>query len=663
MRNGATGNNRVTALRLGLEAASILLFIVASPDVETRVVSEDAIEASFMLLRHHLMKNIIPALNNTGHLLASQAKDVEKGIASPRSNKRQRRSSGGEGNAVARELKKIYKPILNMMPYHLTLMERIEKAVQTLYLDDQQILALTSGAVKALEIEANFSSQNPANQLQYATISLVTAAFRKFPMHRSSMLEDLFPIMLQLPTSKKSMRTYHVRYSSCPSPDSTRLLNTELFSSSPTNGPLPHSIQMITALILAFVQCCVVRPTLSDPNANNANMANQNDGDDALDGDYDDDNGVNNGNSPQKNGNKNLLLSGLRGCQAVADAFANQLLVRCSRKGEDGGASEFRPILTNLMEDLLLVLMIPEYHAAQTILLSLTHGLSRDIIIASQASTSSSSSNNSSDTVVESTYVNTAFDTLGRICAAYAKLLAVHRSKELHTTVEVVPEDENVLRCYCKRNDLTTCLMIDCDHCHTWYHARCVGIHRDTLPNEWLCDGCSCQAMIQQEQALPGHSNESRGVIDETYIVNRVVENHLSKRFPLALKYHLAQWVEELNRLSISKQGAGRSAGYRHAISQILEYWDGNGVASDRRFGFSPEGDARALLSLTVWYSSFMKSFNALMGLMVKLMSDKAHASLRKQSIKAIEKVRRRQLYYFSLESYQSAHLDICRLF
>ena len=630
LRNGAVGGNRVTALRLGLEAAAILLFIVTSPGVETRVVSEDAIEASFMLLRHHLTKNIIPALSNSGHLLASQAEDAEKGIASPRNNKRKRKSSGGEGNAVVRELKKVYKPILNMMSHHITLMERIENAVQTIYLDDQQILALTSGAMKALEIESTPSSQNPANRLQYATISLVTAAFRKFPMHRASIVEDLFPLMLQLPTAKKSMRAYHVRYNSCPSPESTRELNTELFASTLTNGALPHSIQMITAMVLAFVQCCVVRPTVSDPQANN-------DGDDAHDGDYND-NGMNNGGAPQKKKYQNRLASGLQGCQAVADAFANQLLMRCSRKGEDGGASEFRPILTNLMEDLLLVLMIPEYHAAQMILLSLTHGLSRDVIIASQISNSSTSAN--SETVVETTYVNTAFDTLGRICAAYAKLLAAHRSKELHTTVEVVPEDENVLRCYCKRNDFTSCLMIDCDNCHTWYHAKCVGIHRDTLPNEWLCDGCSCQALVQQEQAVPGHSNESRGIIDETYVVNRVVEDHLSMRFPLALQYHLALWVEELNRCSMSKQATGRSAGYEHAIGQILEHWDEPRVAPNRRFGFTQEGGARALLSLTVWYSNFMKSFNALMGLLVKLMSDKAHASLRKQSIKAIEKVR-----------------------
>lgn len=619
MRNGAPGSQRVTALKLGLEAAAILLFIVASPGVETRVVSEDAIEASFMLLRHHLSKNIIPALNNSGHLLASKKSDLEKGITSP--HKRKRKSAAGEGN-IGRELKKIYKPILVMMPLHLVLMGRIERAVQTIYLDDQQILALTSGAMKSLEIEAALSSQSPANQLQHATISLVASVFRKFPMHRSSIIEDLFPLMLKLPTAKKTMRAYHVRYTSCPSPDITKMLTTELFSSMLTNGAQPHGIQMITAMILSFVQCCVARPTFSSPQANN--------NDDYQD-DNDEEDNMNDSNMHGKlAATTNQFESGLRGCQAVADSFANQLLVRCSRKGEDGGASEFRPILTNILEDLLLVLMLPEYHSSQMILLSLTHGLSRDVIIASQVSNS-----NTSDTVVESTYVNTAFDALGRISAAYAKLLAAQRSKELHTTIKMSSEENNEVRCYCKRNDYTKCLMIDCDNCHTWYHAKCVGIHRDTLPNNWCCDGCRFSMMTQQEQAATGHSNESRGIIDAPYIINRSVENLLCRKFPLAYKFQIASWTEELNKQSKSKG----SKGYQHAIGQILERWDRSSPESIRHFGFTHEGGARALLSLTTGYSNFMKSFNALMGLLVKLMSDKAHASLRKQSIRAIEKV------------------------
>jgi len=605
-----------------LEAASILLFIVASPGVELRVVSEDAMEATFTLLRHHLSKNIIPALNNTGHLLAIQAQEEKQGITSPRSNSKQRKrkSSSSSETAVMRELKKIYKAILQMMPFHFVLMERIEKAIQRLYLDDQQILAVTSGVMSALEIEAAPSLQNSANRLQHATVSLVAAVFAKFPMHRSSMIEDLFPLLLKLPTSKKFMRAYDVRYTSCLSPDSTKKMTIDLFGKMLPNGIPPHHIQMVSAMILSFVQCCVARPAMVSGESNGNETEN---GDDDAP------------STPTTN-NTNQLASGLRPCQQVADEFVSQLLARCSRKGEDGGASEFRPILANLVEDLLLVFMIPEYHAAQTILLSLTHGLSRDVIIASQVS----NNNSNSETLVESTYVNTAFDTLGRIGAAYAKLLALQRSKELHTTVIMSSEEENELRCYCKRNDYTKCLMIDCDNCHTWYHAQCVGIHRDTLPNRWLCDGCVFQNLLEQEKETSGHNNKSRGIVDNVFIISRELEKHLAAAYPLALRYHMAQWVEELHKQSKSKEGTRNLTGYHNAIAQILERWDQRNAPSDNdRFEFTQEGGARALLSLTTWYSTFVKSFNAIMGLLVKLMADKAHASLRKQSLKAIEKV------------------------
>jgi cohesin loading factor subunit SCC2 len=424
----------VAALRLGLEAASILLFIVTSPSIDPGVVSEDAVEACFTLLRHNLCKNLVPALNNTGHRLAVQKMEDEAGVSSGR--KRTRRSTdGGESNLLVRELKKVYKFVATMVPQQIMLMARIAAAIQVMFLDDQLILTLTSGALDALEIEAAHSTQNPANRLQHATIDLITTAFKKFPAHRSTIIEDLFPLMLRLPASKRTMRACLVQYSSCPSKYSTQTLIASLYSTTLTDGHDPHYIQMITALLLSLIQCCVVRPTFGSTTNEEADKSNN-----------------------------QLLVSGLRGCQAVADIFASHMLQRCSRKGEDGGASEFRPILGNFVEDLLLVMMIPEYSAAQMVLLSCIHGLSRDIIIASRATSSSAS-----DTVVETTYTNTAFDILGRTCAAYAKILRFQRDRELHKTVTVVPEDERHLRCYCKRNSFRDTLMIDCDNCHVWY--------------------------------------------------------------------------------------------------------------------------------------------------------------------------------------------------
>ena len=610
---------------MGLEAASILLFILTSPGVELSIVSEDAIDASFTLLRHHLTKNVIPALNNTGHLLASLAKDDERGITSPRKRKRKSVGGSGDNSATARELQKVYKPIVSTIQHQLTLMERIEVAVSKLFLDDQQIVTLASGALAALEIEASTSLLNNTNKLQLATISLVTSVFRKFPMHRSGIIEDLFPLMLKLPTSKKNMRTCPVRYSSCPAPWGTRDLTTSLFSSMLANGPQPHQIQMITALVLSIIQCCVVRPAFScsssQQEAKNGELTGQ----------------ANNANNNQSS----ELESGLRGCQSVADVFVTQLLQRCCRKGEDGGASEFRPILTNLVEDLLLVFMIPEYSAAQMVLLSCTHGLSRDIIIASQASNSSAS-----ETVVESTHVNTAFDTLGRICAAYAKVFATQRDKEFRTELDNTASGQTA-NCYCKGSDKVG-LKLSCDECGAYFHGDCVGLnHPDSVPEFWRCDVCSYRAILNEvanEISASGRSNQSHNIIDSTFMINRIVEACLAKRtLQVPYKYHMAKWVQELTKQSKCKHVEGRTdVGYQEAITQILERWRSPGNATSRAIAkicFTEEGGARALLLLTTNYSNFSKSFNAIMGLMLKLMSDKRHASLRKLSIKAIEKV------------------------
>ena len=148
-------------------------------------------------------------------------------------------------------------------------MDRFERLVQQLPLDDQQILLLTNGTLPALEIDCNSSpptakSIPPAQQLQLASIAIITAAFRKYPLHRDTVLEDLFPLMLSLPTGKRSLRAFHVRYQSAATPSALENLNAEMIGPLLSNGSPPHFIQMMTALVLSLVQACVVRPTYQE---------------------------------------------------------------------------------------------------------------------------------------------------------------------------------------------------------------------------------------------------------------------------------------------------------------------------------------------------------------------------------------------------------------
>ena len=72
--------------------------------------------------------------------------------------------------------------------------------------------------------------------------------------------------------------------------------------------------------------------------------------------------------------------SGLERCNAVCEQITSEMLQRCSRKGEEGGASEFRPILFNWIDDLLRVRYLMEYPAAEMLLLNLSHRVS-DLIL------------------------------------------------------------------------------------------------------------------------------------------------------------------------------------------------------------------------------------------------------------------------------------------
>eukprot|EP00957_Ditylum_brightwellii_P084253 6406093-Ditylum_brightwellii.AAC.1 len=143
---------------------------------------------------------------------------------------------------------------------------------------------------------------------------------------------------------RASVMEYEARRQSSPKPASTH------------QGQ--NHIQVITTLILSLIQGSVVMPYESpDPTANCENSS-------LL---------------PRLN-------SGLKGCQSVCDFFTSQMIQRCSRKGEEGGASEFRPVLSNLVDDLLAVQLLPEYPAAEMLLLSLCRRLSHDLLRSSSAS-------------------------------------------------------------------------------------------------------------------------------------------------------------------------------------------------------------------------------------------------------------------------------------
>ena len=280
----------------------------------------------------------------------------------------------------------------------------------------------------------------------------------------------------------------------------------------------------------------------------------QSDNDMIEEGGADDDEEEDQGESKdqdKENSNANNL-SGLDGCVAVCNQFTAQLLLRCSRKGEEGGASEFRPILHNLIDDLLTVRYQPEFPAAEMLLLYLSSRLGNDLMRASSAP---------KNAPVEPTYLSTAMDAFGKITSAVASSLLQYRENPFQMLPETLsPSDcepkEEVNRCFCGRGTIDA-FMVDCDRCHSWYHGSCIGITKDTVPDTWFCDDCTLQTAVLEQAEVFARGNNSSAALTSfdhshglrqllLHQVTRAAEISSSSQAESAREFIIATWVKNL---------------------------------------------------------------------------------------------------------------------
>lgn len=264
--------------------------------------------------------------------------------------------------------------------------------------------------------------------------------------------------------------------------------------------------------------------------------------------DEDDDDEQQENNDQDKDNSKANDTSGLDGCVAVCNQFTAQLLLRCSRKGEEGGASEFRPILHNLIDDLLSVRTQPEFPAAEMLLLYLSSRLGNDLLRASSAP---------KNAPVEATYLATAMDAFGKITSAVAGSLLQYRENPFQVLPETLsPSDcepkEEVNRCFCGRDFLNT-FMMDCDRCHSWYHGSCIGVTKDTVPDAWFCDDCTLQtAVLDQAKVFARGSDTSNSLttFDHSHAFRQLllhnVESSISPQAEAVREFIIATWVKNL---------------------------------------------------------------------------------------------------------------------
>jgi hypothetical protein len=274
-----------------------------------------------------------------------------------------------------------------------------------------------------------------------------------------------------------------------------------------------------------------------------------------------------------------------------------------------------------------------------------------------------------------------AMESLGKICAATAGHLRYSRENPLalprgnSNTEETqaassisapINNEEEINRCFCERINLIDTYMIDCDRCHGWFHASCVGIARDEVPSYWVCDDCKIQIMVIEQieviSAAISRAGAQASISEEIPIFRQLLLNHLKGTslagvIPdpmVAREFLLAKWIDQIQS---EKDHRARSDGQNYdelgadsMCSYFLNQWitaiprrihsdDSLRVAAIEKHQLSDEGNARVIRTLIAKSSELVSSFPNQLGVIVKLMGDESVNALRKLAVKAIAQV------------------------
>jgi len=222
--------------------------------------------------------------------------------------------------------------------------------------------------------------------------------------------DDLFAIMLQLPTAKKFQRTFKLHHLS--KQLSAAAFGFQTYSDATAMDGQSDSVSVLSALVMLLVQAAVP----DDAYATDERQPQAYVADPSL-------------ASPQN------ASSALAGAHRAANYVVKQFCTRCQKK-EEGSA--WRPLMVSFVEDLLHTCPLPDWPAAETLLQCLTGELTRDLTLYNNADAEGGSMKKFADSSAasESGYLGMALELLGKICARVRALVRRDREEPL-----VLPEE------------------------------------------------------------------------------------------------------------------------------------------------------------------------------------------------------------------------------
>ncbi|CAM9827093.1 unnamed protein product, partial [Discosporangium mesarthrocarpum] len=456
-----------------IQAAAVLLMVLTKRGLDRRLLGDELIEAALGLMKHHLERHVAPCLDPelAAKLATAGAagggvgggggggggeREVEGEVEGEGDGQGERGTGEGgrsapnskeERAALDARLRGVSKSLMGGLGKVYEVVGLLEALVSRVRLEDRFLLPLCSMCGETLTLEAGggggIGSWLPP--LHRCALGVLQAISRRYPEHRALIVEDLFGLLLKMPSGKRSLRTFAIR--NIP----------ETIGGGGTDGVIQNS----TALIMLLVQACTTHPRSHSPNPNP--------------GDSGSDNGRGGFVKGIGGGRQRQQQSGLGPGRGLCSYYASRFLARCLLGSKDEGGS-FQSLLANTIDDLLACLILPEWPAAEMLLHALCHALIKDL-----------REHKGGGGGRDSQFCLVALDILGRVGAGLADITRQEREREapmvLPKAVEArgdgAPQDEGErVECLCGDGDDGR-LMLDCDRCHRWFHGECVGINSE----------------------------------------------------------------------------------------------------------------------------------------------------------------------------------------
>ncbi|TDH70542.1 uncharacterized protein CCR75_005142 [Bremia lactucae] len=314
LKEKSQNDKQITRLLASVDVAICELIVMATSQIDRRILSEEIINNCFQLL-HQTIRSLLPYIDSSFVTSLPVAKLKEEG-------KFNNSRSLGTSRVNLRLNKSARNVVERISHVVCEFMDQLASLSMSLKLSDHWIFCLSSSLVPLFALDHS----SYATSLQQSALGILRSIYMQYKLHRESLLADIVDIMVKLPTAKRTLRTVKLQNSN-------------------------DSVQRISTLVVSLIQCSAASQEIGF-----AEMLSESD--------------------TFAEGKCMVTIDkfkiALEDTKNDARIFVRKLLKACWKKIDD---RDNRVVLDNFVEDLLIMFVRPEWIGAEELLEVLSSSL------------------------------------------------------------------------------------------------------------------------------------------------------------------------------------------------------------------------------------------------------------------------------------------------